>query len=261
MAKKRDVGTAGVPAITSRNLPTNWQEEMAQAAKAAVDTEASVASGQWITTRAGQLSYQGTPFADNKMKVVVLDAILENCYYPDAFDPDNPASPVCYAFGRDEKEMRPHEQSSKPQSETCAGCKWNEFETADTGKGKACKNVRRLALVAAEPLTELAIDKGEVAFLKIPVTSVKGWAAYVRSLSALWKRHPGGVVTQVSTRPDPKTQFKVIFEHLADLPDRLVQISLARAREIRDAIAFPYPEPQTDAPAAGAKKPSGKKKF
>lgn len=242
------------------NLPTapaptgvqSWQDEMARHIKNTTDMEASVASGQWITTRGGQLSYQGTPFAENKMKVVIVDAILENCYYEGRFDPDNPASPVCYAFGRDDKEMKPHEKSAKPQAERCHGCPRNEFETSETGKGKACKNVRRLALVAAEPLTDRAIEKGEVAFLKIPVTSVRGWASYVRALGALWKRSIWGVVTQVSTKPDPKTQFKIIFEHLADLPDKLMPIALARSREAANAIAFPYVEPAEDQPRRSA---------
>lgn len=113
--------------------------------------------------------------------------------------------------------------------------------------------MRRLALLPAEPLTEDALEKNEPAYLKIPVTSVKGWAAYVRALANLFKRPPLGVVTEVFTRPDPKTQFRVLFRHVSDLPDRLVQTVLARAEEIRQSIAFPYPEPNALQDAANAK--------
>lgn len=253
--------TKNVPAKAGgKNLPTTWEARLASMAKESVQQEASVSTGQFISTRAGQLSYNGNPVQGNKLDAIVVDAILENCYYKGDFDPDNPAPPVCYAFGRDDKDMHPHEQSPEPQAKSCAECELNEFGTADRGKGKACKNIRRLALLPAQPLDAEALEKAEIAYLKTPVTSVKGWAAYVRTLDALRKRPPIGVVTEISTVADPKSQYKVLFNHKLDLPAAPLEAVFARLEEVKSGIAFPYAPPSTEAP--GAKKtPAKKRKY
>ena len=48
--------------------------------------------------------------------IIVADFGFENALYEAAFDPDNPASPVCYAFGRDADGMKPHKDSPKDMS-------------------------------------------------------------------------------------------------------------------------------------------------
>lgn len=250
-----------LPVPTKRNLPTDWRGEMAKHATAMVEQESSVATGQFITTRAGQLSYQGTPFKDNKMQVVVVDARLENAYYEDKFDPDNPASPVCYALGNDDKTMKPHEKSSKPQADFCRNCKWNEFESADQGRGKACKNIRRLALLPGDEkqLTPAALEKNEFAILKVPVTSVKGWAGYVRGLHVLQKIAPIGAVTEIRTQPDPKTQFRILFEQVEAVDEKLMPLLISRIPEAAQQLVQPYPDMgERERPAKGNNK---KRKF
>lgn len=237
-----------VPAQKQSTAVTNWEEKLSQMAKTSVEQEASVSTGAFINTRGGQLSHNDQPIADNRLECIVVDAIIENCYYEDDFDPDNPMPPVCYAFGRDDAEMVPHPEAPNKQSETCATCPMNEFGTAPRGKGKACKNIRRLALIPAKPLEEEAIEKGEVAFLKVPVTSVRGWAAYVRTLEALIHRPPLGVVTEISTVPDPKNQFKMLFNHKLDLPQNILGKVFGRYEVIKDSIAFPYTPPPSEPP-------------
>lgn len=253
-------GVKDAPAVRRGTEATNWQERMAKHVAQAVEQEESVVSGAFINTRAGQLTYQGNPFKDNKFDAIIIDGILENCYYPDKFDPDTPTPPVCYAFGRNDKEMAPHDKSTEKQSPLCADCQWNEFGSAEQGKGKACKNQRRLALIPADKLDAATLGRVEAAFLKVPVTSVKGWAAYVRTLSALYKVAPLGVVTTVSARPDPKTQFRITFEMKEVLPDELMPVAFARAEEIAEQISFPYQEAQAQ-DKAPAKNQNRKRKY
>lgn len=260
---------ANTPAVKPAGTGVaNWEERLALMAKESTQQEASVATGQFLNTRGGQLTWNGNPVKDNKLACIIVDNILENAYYEGDFDPDSPAPPVCYAFGRDDKEMAPHPDSPSPQHETCRGCPMNEFGTADRGKGKACKNIRRLAILPAEPLTDDAIQKGEIFFLKTPVTSVKGWAAYVRNLDALRHRPPLGVISEISAIPDAKTQFKLIFSHVKDIPGTVMGAIFKRHDEVKESIAFPY-SPQSEAPAparklaargaAPVKKPAGRK--
>lgn len=241
---------------------TRWEDRLANYAKAAVEQEASVSTGQFISTKAGQLTYQGNPVKDNTLDVVVIDGILENTYYEGKYDPNNPAPPICYAFGRDDKEMKPHERSSKPQAKSCGECKWNQWESADEGRGKACKNTRRLALLPTTDMTAAGLKKMEAAFLRVPVTSVKGWAAYTRGVAALRHLPPFGVVTRIRTVPDPKNQFRMTFEHNGDIPEPLMETVVERHEAMREEIAFPYPE----ATEAAEKKParnerSGRRKY
>lgn len=243
----------------------NWQQRLTQIATQAIEQEASVATGNFLNFKGGQMSFQGAPIQGNKLDVVVVDAILENAYYENKYDPDEPQPPSCYAFGRNDKELRPHPEASDPQSETCATCRWNRFGTAENEKSKACKNIRRLALVPADMVRRgpEATMKAEIAFAKIPVTSVKGWAAYVRTLAATEKRPPIGVVTKMSTIPDPVSQFKVLFEHVENVPDKVMGALMAKYDEVQESIMAPYPkpEPETARRSRPAKKSARRGKY
>lgn len=232
----------------------SWQEKLAGLAKAGVAQEAHTGGGTFIGTRAGQLSYQGNAVAGNKLDVIVVDSIMENAYYVGRFDPENPTPPVCFAFGRDEKSMVPHADSTDPQHSDCAGCPNNVFGSADSGGGKACKNIRRLAMIPATPLDADSVKTAEVAYLKLPVTSVKNWAQYVKTLEALSQVPPLAVVTQIGTVPDAKSQFKITFNQQIQLGEEIVTPVLDRLEQISKDIEFPYtPQAAPDPKAAPAK--------
>ncbi len=218
---------------TSRAL-ANWDEEMAKAAAAAAKMEEGAAGGQFFSVKGGQLTWADAPIRDNQIGVIIVDHILENVFYQGAYDADTPQSPSCFAFGREEKLMAPHKivieagQQECGASGLCHGCEQNEFGTAETGKGKACRNTRRLALLSAGTWNEQgkfelvedaedALAAASFAFLKLPVTSVKGYASFVQQLATTLKRPPFGIVTKIKVVPDKKTQFKVVFDAIRQL--------------------------------------------
>lgn len=248
----------------------NWDEELAKQAEVAAGMEESVASGQFFSLQGGQLSFNDAPIANNQMAVVILDSILENVYYEAAYDPDDPQGPTCFAFGRANDEMGPHDVVVTPQSEDCESCPMNEWGSADVGRGKACRNSRRLAMIPAgtmvhddfEPFEDEAKFKtASIAFMRLPVTSVKGYAAFVKQVAGALKRPPHGVFTKVSVVPDPKTQFKVVFEPLDLIPGDLIGPVMERHEEAMSIIDFPY-EPAEDKPepAKKTKKKTANKK-
>jgi hypothetical protein len=106
--------------------------------------------------------------------------------------------------------MAPHPSSSQPQHTDCKTCPHNQFGTADNGKGKRCKNSRALALIPAGT-TAVDLPAVEVAVMKLPVTSGKNWSQYVNKIATLYARPPLGVITAITTVPDAKSQFKVMF--------------------------------------------------
>jgi len=229
-----------------------WDEKLAARAAQTKKQEASVATGSFIGMKGGILSYMGNAVPDNKLNLVIIDAIMENHLYEGVYNPNTPQSPVCYAFGRDEDEMVPHEKVEAPQADACTGCPNNEWGSADTGKGKACKNVRRLAVITEDALDggAEAIEEAAIAYMKIPVTSVKAWAGYVNQLAAT-NKPPLAFVTEVSVVPDAVSQFKVQFKVLEEIDDgELIEALLAKADIVEQQIAFPYQA--VEAPAAPA---------
>lgn len=222
----------------------NVEAELLAQANVARATEESVQTGQFFGTRAGVLSFNGAPIKDNKMQVIVVDHILANIFYPTKFDANDPQPPVCYAFGRNDKELAPHEKASTKQAESCKGCPQNEWGTADTGRGKACKNSRRLGCISASVLDKPgSIEDAAIAYLGVPVTSVKGWAGYVRQVADTFGVPPLGVVTEVSLVPDTKDQFKMVFRCVERINDKkALGLLLAKNKLVGNEIAFPFPE-------------------
>lgn len=223
-----------------------WDERLAQLAGIAAKTEESVGGGgQFISTKSGQLSFDGAEIPGNKMRVVVIDHILENAAFEGRFDPDAPQSPVCFAFGRDADEMVPHDNSVDKKNDTCSGCPLNEWGSADQGRGKACKNIRRLALITEDQLEDIA--SAQPVFIKVPVTSGKAWAGYVKQLNSTLGRPPLAVVTEISLVPDPKTQFKMQFKLCEEIEDGDVIGDLIQLYErVSKEIDFPYQPPSED---------------
>lgn len=243
---------------------TAYDEEWAKRAQAAVSEEPP-AGGTFLSARGGILSFGEEEMPGNQACVIVLDAVREHTFYADKFDEDNPQSPICYAFGRGGEEMGPHPSMQAdlnyfaPQSDDCAKCKWNEWGSADKGRGKACQNRRRLALIPAGYYNpkrgskdcdlELYSDPkhfqtADIAFIKLPVMSVKNWSKYVTQLSSSVRRPPHGVITRLFLEPDPKSQYRVHFEMIEEIPDDLAQIIMRRHEEASSQLITGYSPPE-----------------
>lgn len=256
MAKKpEDVVevAADAPAEASQSTAlVSWEDKLAAYATEAASEE-SVIGGKFISTKAGRLTIDKVPVAGNKLDVVVIAATTEYALYEGKFDPNNPQPPVCYAFGKDEQQMSPHEKATKPQHTDCASCPMNAWGSdPEGGKGKACKNTRRLAVIPADCINDPSkIGEIEEMYIKLPVLSVKNWAMYVNAVAAQYKRPPFAVLTSISTEPDAKAQFKVTFKALGIIPNEAMDAIIARHETSQAAIGFPYQAPT--APAAAGK--------
>lgn len=244
------------------DISKKWE---AQAVKAAAEVPAT--GGTFLSTKAGILSYGDEVMPGNQVCVIILDAVLENTAYAAKFDENNPQPPVCYAFGRldEQKEMAPHPSMEAfpehfiPHAESCGVCPLNEYGSADTGRGKACQNRARLALLPAgyyspkrgsrdfdlEVFTDPAHFKtADIAHLKLPVLSVKNYFKFVADVAAAHRRPPHGVIARVYLEPDAKAQFKVCFEMLEEVPDALAEIVMARNEEAMAQKIGGYKPPQ-----------------
>src|SRR6187549_435135 len=153
MARAKD--KAKVPAKAPKTDVADWERQMEEQAELAAGAVRSTGGGgKFFSFKAGQLTFDGNTFPGNQMPVIVLGWIHENSWYEGAYDPDVRASPKCFAFGQHEKAMEPHSKVDEDdyferQHDTCEGCPCNEWGSAETGRGKACKNVARLAVIPA----------------------------------------------------------------------------------------------------------------
>lgn len=261
----------------------SWQDKLKEDAARQAAMEQSSGGGKFFTMRAGVLKYDDVALPGNQIAAIVLHGIYENTYYDTAFDADARTPPACFAFWDDNhaEEMQPHSivdedtETFTRQNDVCDGCPQNEWGSAERGKGKACSNRRRLAIIPAGTYVSLGKGKGhdlqlfddadtfkkaDLGFMKIPVTSVKGYSAYVREVSEALGKSLWGVFTRVWLEPDDKSQFKVCFELLEEIPDELMEVVYKRHMEAVEAIEFPYrPQAEDDNDAAPVKNNASKK--
>ena len=253
---------------TSKAL-VKWDEQLAKDADIAANMEANAGGGQFFSLKSGVLSWQDAPMPDNQMAVIILDHIFETTYYETEYDADNPTGPTSFAFGRDEATLRWHETSLKFAGELCKDTEVCQWGTAEKGRGKAAKETRRLAMVPAGNFVNgkfKLIDDPDhyvetaVGFMKLPVTSVKGFAGFVKQAAGALRRPPHGIITKVKVMPDPSNQFKVIFEPIQNVPDELMGAIMKRREEVRATIDFPYQvgELEDKKPARGKVAAKGK---
>lgn len=254
-----------------------YDEKWEQQSKKAAAAE-PLQAGTWLSAKGGQLAIGDEILPGEQAALIILDSISENTFYQGRYDPDNPMPPICYAFGRDGEDMAPHVESMIKDQDYflpqhivqgkvlgCDGCPMNEWGSADQGRGKACQNRRRLAVIPAgyyqtkrgsrdfdlHLFTEREhFERAEVAFFKLSVTSVKNWANYVHQLASVHRRPPHGVVTRLSIVPHQSYQYEAIFEPIEMVPDDLADIIMQRSASLTETPFQGYQAP-TPEQAAG----------
>lgn len=234
-----------------------------------------------ISLKSGVMSYEGNPVAGNKMEVVIVGGAYRNVFYAGRYDPNNIVNPNCFALGEEQDEMEAHENvddefvpkddPEKPRDEmrprACNGCSMNAWGSSLTGgRGKACKETRRLMLLPATDLEDVeGVMKSEMAILDVPVTSVRNYANLVNSAATMgfptW-----AVVTMIEVVPDAKTQFQVKFTPLRPAGGEETIRSLMKRRDEAMRLALvPYDgsggEADPDAGAPAPKATPAKRKF
>jgi hypothetical protein len=203
-----------------------------------------------ISFRGGVINYKGTALGKS-MDVVLLDAVPARHYYAGAYEPDVITSPDCYSFDG----IAPHPSAQSKQSETCERCPMNQFGSAPNGKGKACKEGFKLALIAASAVEKGAIETAEIATAKLSVTASK---AFSKVYGALVQKYDGAVfsaILRMEVSPHPTNQYAVDWTILEELDDESVEQLGARYADARRLLTTPYPandeRPASPKPRAG----------
>lgn len=258
MAKKTK-STGSELAVRGETALANWDAELAKHAAAASEKEH--VGGKSLSARAGILNIAGEPVAGNKLRVIVLGSVFRNAFYENKFDADNVQSPSCAAIAEDEEQLKPADTVEFKQHDTCNGCPQNAYGTADTGKGKACKNGRRLMLLSGDDISAQALRDGEMLGFDLPVTSVKGWSMYVKGLASNFKRPPFAVITEIGAVPDPKVQFRITFRMVDGIDAEVGAVVMKRRDEaLKDLLRPPTTLTSAEKDAKPEKPAKGKSK-
>jgi len=257
------------PAASAVAVPSARFAALAEAAKAAAAKERP--SITKVSLKAGVISIGGQPAPGNRLEGVVLATTYRNTFYPGRYDPNNIVNPKCWALSVTDEGMAPGDTVLKPEHTACESCPRSEWGSdLNGGRGKACKQSRRLVILPADALKgDDFVDRiksAELAILDVPVTSVKNWAQYVNILASTVQLPPWAVVTEFSTKPDPKTQFKLELRGLRGADNEAMLDALeSRIAEATRIGLLGYEaaedDEDPDAPPKAEAKPAGKKKF
>ena len=186
--------------MASTSLATKVDKELAAlVAVDASDIRRTIAAPQSkkISTKGKVFTLPNGDASPGPLKAVILDYVTMNSYYPNAYNPQNIAEPECFALGRYIDELAPGSKAKKPQNATCNGCPMNEWGSAPVGRGKACKNQRRLVLAAPD-----ATDPTGLMTLYVTPSGLAAFDAHVSRIAKEYGSTPIRVVSEISFNPN-----------------------------------------------------------
>jgi len=168
-------------------------------------------SGFKISTKGKQFTLPDGSSHDGPMKAVVLDWVSENVWYEGIYNAKDPKPPSCFAIGRIPVEMAPSDNSPKKQSDKCVDCERNKWGSdPGGGKGKACKNKRRLLVAPSNATADF-----QPWIIDVSPTGIKHFDKYINMLADIGK-HPMQIVTEISFDPNeafPSLRFRGLEAH------------------------------------------------
>lgn len=265
---------------------TKYEDAWQAVAKRETERMRADAGGLTITTAGGVFKVGDDPVAGNALCVVVLDAAYVNAYYKGKWEAGQEVTPPhCFAMSLEKDELAPHpSMESAPyfeaQSSDCAKCPMNQYGTADVGKGKACKNRMRLALIDAGSFVKVKGTRSEwqpeiieeedhyrdapMMYLNVPPTSMKAFQRYVKQAAEVYGRPTSGLITRIDSKPMGTGGFELTFETLEQFPAEYYPTLSARHAEATEAVLKPFAAPDAASPkeqgAAGVSRLKGLRK-
>ena len=242
---KKTTSTAVAVKKATSTAVVNIQDALRKQAEA---NAARVEPGSGKSIRIGQdKSFtlpDGTKTRES-LQLVVVDFVSRNEYYEGAYNKDDITPPNCFAIHPEPKQLAPSDNSPDKQCDDCASCPMNQFGSAPTGAGKACKNTRVLAVMPPD-----ADDDTEIWTLKVSPTAIKAFDGFVAGVNRAFQLPPVGVVVTVGfsdAKDFPSLEFTdpQLNENVA--------VHFGRQDEAREMLMR-----EPDVSSFGAEKPAAK---
>jgi hypothetical protein len=206
--------------------------------------EAEKPQGGFISLKGGRMTYADEILPGDKINAVIIDYRMENAFYDQKFDPKNLRSPVCFSITQPGGIMVPHKDSEQPQHPECEGCPRLEW-ASDLwgGKGKACKQSRRLHLIAADELLKgpEAIAKAQVVTMIPPATSTDNFSKLANQITGVMESAIFGAIVEISVKPHDKFLYQVHYKILEQITNEAVLEALLNKALKTAAREITYP--------------------
>lgn len=187
----------------------------------------------------------------NSIEVVILKAatVIGKVFYEKGFTEGSDEKPDCFSANG----VMPDPSSAKKQSPVCASCPKNAWgsqikQDGTAGKGKACSDSKRLAVVPAADIKNEVF--GGPMLLRVPAASLQDVATYGAAVAKLGYPYYA-IVTRISF--DVNEAFpKLVFSPVRALTDEEADLVLAHLNEskVDQVIAAQDATPQIAAQPA-----------
>jgi hypothetical protein len=246
-------GHTGLPALPS--------DLLAELQKDATDASANVkvfGDTNLISIKGGVFSFKGENLG-KELDCVILASANMNEWYKGAYDPNvKGVTPACYALSESGKDMAPHAAAPDKQNATCDDCWASKIGTASVGKGRACKQKVRIALLHADDVQSAeSVAEALIAQVNVPAMSVGNYGAFVKVLAndQTFKRPVYMVVTRITLEPHPTYQTVMKFSPISGVADAAtLRAIMTRVRaEAKELVLAPYQAKKEEADAKGPK--------
>jgi hypothetical protein len=197
----------------TKNLPVSIEDQIKKELQAQQKQVGALPANK-IATKGKVFTMPDGQEGPGPLDVIIIDFAWLMAHYPGVYNSANPQQPNCFAVGRENPEggsLKPHESVEKPQGTDCKVCPKNEWGSAQTGRGKACKNQRRLLVMPTN-----SDEETEPMTLYVSPGALKNFDAYITRLKNEHGCLPAQVVTEISFDPHqsyPSLMFKFVEKH------------------------------------------------
>ena len=237
MAKKN----TAIQKVTPGSITPMEDWEVALAEQAKNEKSQETLGIPRITHDNGIIKIDSKPVADNKLSLAIVDFVFSKSYFKEKYVKGKAQVPVCYGYGRKEEEVLPHAAAPEKVCESCKGCEHNKFFTAEIGKGKRCKDERKLLCVVATDDPE-SIQAAEMRTLSIPPGSLKNWGKYLAQISEVSPYGVRGVMTEISTEPGASGAYAITFKPVDRLAKETVREVVSRSKGADALLMTAWPK-------------------
>lgn len=198
---------------TADEIMAEYRAKLADRAKT-VQQEITAAPTNVIRTKGRVFTMPDGTTNPGPLSCVIIDFLAFNSLFKGIYNPQVPQPPICWAVGRADI-LTPSTNAPEPQNSggDCAACPKNQWGSAPNGgKGKACKNQYKLALIPADLKSP---DPSKLYTLNVSPTGIKVFSAFVRRITKSLgdEALPIRVVTEITFDPAqsyPSLQFKEV---------------------------------------------------
>jgi hypothetical protein len=268
------------PSTALVNLREKLQALVAQTKKA------ESPSGGYISLAKGRMTIGTVGLPGDKIVAIVIDYRKDNEFYESAYVPGESQAPVCAAVvapdevltpwravreGEDITKLLHHDKElglvtdvAKPQvpaGMVCDSCPMLEWGSAalikgqrGSGKGKACRESRRLHILAADQCTTPAdIERAPFMTMIPPPTSLENFRVFANSVADVLGKPIFGAVVEISVVPHDQYQFQVHYKILDAINDEGLLFALLQRHEQIRAKPIILPKGSDDAATKDAR--------